>query len=98
MLLTYYMMELVTAGGFGEAQKAESALHGEIQSLAANHEEADTHLVLHSQEAIQQQFNRMEVICRDTNVILLHIHFLGHADADMLSHAYHQPKAAKHCV
>ena len=71
--------ELVTGGGFAELRKAQSTVRGHVQDLSANHEEADTRLVLHSKEAIiQQKYDRVEVMCRDTDVLLLLMHFCSH--------------------
>ena len=84
--------ELVTAGGFEDAQKAQSTLCGEVFALSADQEEADTHLILHSLEAVEKGFNRIEVICRDTDVILMPIHFLGYKNVWMVSGTAKQTK------
>jgi hypothetical protein len=69
--------ELVIGGGFSDHQKAQSSLRGDIPQLQANHEEADTRLILHACEAIERGKNRVLVVCNDTDVNLLLIHFLG---------------------
>ena len=38
----------------------------EVATLWANHEEADTHLILHAKDAIECHFKRVVVMCRDT--------------------------------
>ena len=44
-----------------------------IDILKANHEEADTRLVVHTAEAISQK--KIAIICKDTDVILLLLHY-----------------------
>ena len=62
--------ELVTGGGFSCATHARSTRRSEVK-LQGNHDEADTRLVLHSCEAVNQGYKRVLVICRDTDVMLL---------------------------
>ena len=70
--------ELVTGGGFKDHELAKSSLFGDILDLRSNHEEADTRLILHALHAVSNsQCNRIIVVCRDTDVLLLLIHFLG---------------------
>ena len=76
-------MEVVTAGGFSNAEKSQSNIRGDILTLAADHEEADTRIILHSLEAISQGFNRLEVICQDTDVLLMLIHHLDPNSAEV---------------
>lgn len=69
--------ELVTAGGFESINTASSSTRASVEYLQADHEEADTRLVLHSKEAHGQGYGRTVVICADTDVLVLLIHFRG---------------------
>jgi len=55
------IFELVTGGGFSDATDARSTKRD--VSLRANHEEADTRLILHSCEAVKEVHERVLVIC-----------------------------------
>lgn len=68
--------ELVTGGGFTDPTCAKSTRRDNI-NLAGNHEEADTRLILHACEAVTNGYERVLVMCRDTDVMLLLIHFLS---------------------
>ena len=74
--------ELVTEGGFSCATHARSTRRSEVK-LQGNHEEADTRLVLHSCEAVNHGYKIMLVICRDTGVMLLLIHFMPAQTAEV---------------
>ena len=60
-----------------QLRHAQHKALGEVPNLFSNHEEADTRLILHAHEAIANNFNRIVVLCRDTDVLLLLIHFFG---------------------
>ena len=49
--------ELVIAGGFADKTVAVSSQRGLVTSLAANHEEADTRILLHAAEAHTQGYH-----------------------------------------
>jgi len=68
--------ELVTGGGFTDVTDARSTRRDDPR-LHGNHEEADTRLILHSCEAVNEGYQRVLVICRDTDVMLLLIHFVS---------------------
>ena len=74
--------ELVTGGGLSCATHARSTRRSEVK-LQGSHEEADTKLVLHSCEAVNQGYKRVLVICRDTGVILLPVHFIPAQTAEV---------------
>ena len=74
--------ELVTGGGFSCATHGRSTRRSEVK-LQGSHEEADTRLVLHSCEAVNQGYKRVLVICRDTDVILLLVHFIPAQTAEV---------------
>ena len=65
--------EVVTGGGFSDETVAKSSIIIEaILQLAGNHEEADTRLILHAQDAVEtSQYKRLIFICRDIDVLLL---------------------------
>ena len=67
--------ELVTGGGFLEQTDARSSRR-EQTNLRGNHEEADTRLILHACEAASMGYKRVLVISRDTDVMLLLLHFM----------------------
>ena len=75
--------ELVTGGGFGEALKAQASTERNVSGLGCDHEEADTRLILHTLEAISRGYRKAIVICRDTDVLLLLVHFLGQKEAEV---------------
>jgi len=66
--------ELVTGCS---SQGAFSTTQGPITKLAANHEEADTRPILHALEAGKSGYKRIVVKCRDTDVLLMLVHFIG---------------------
>ena len=74
--------ELVTGGGLSCATHARSTRRTEVK-LQGNHEEADTRLVLHSCEAVNQGYKRLLVICRVTDVMLLLVHFIPAQTAEV---------------
>ena len=74
--------ELVTGGGLYCATHARSTMRSEVK-LQGNHEEADTRLVLHSCEAVSQGYKSVLVICRDTDVMLLLVHFIPAQTAEV---------------
>ena len=67
--------EIVTAGGFSETVGAASTNERDISCLKAAHEEADTRLILHALDASRQNYKRTIVVCRDTDVLVLLLHF-----------------------
>ena len=75
--------ELVTGGRLSCATHARSTRRSEVK-LQGNHEEADTRLVLHLCEAVNQGYKRVLVICRDTDVMLLLVHFIPAQTAEVL--------------
>jgi hypothetical protein len=47
----------------------------EMSTIMCDHEEADTRLIYHALEAVGNDFNRLLVSYRDTDVFLMLIHF-----------------------
>ena len=74
--------EIVTSGGCEDAETAKSTWR-DVGTLGANHEEADTRLILHGLEAASTGFSRLEVICQDTDVFLMLIHFFQGTDKEI---------------
>src|SRR6266536_2542823 len=52
------------------------------ESLQSTHEEADTRIILHAIDAISAGYQRLIVQCRDTDVLVLLIHFYDRIAAD----------------
>ena len=67
--------EIVTGGGFLDATDARSTRRDNVR-LQGNHEEANTRLILHSCKAVSEGYQRVLAICRDTDVMLLLLHFI----------------------
>ena len=77
--------EVVTGGGFLDETLAKSFTSIEaIPQLAGNPEEADTHLILHAQDAVERsQYKKLIFICRDTDVLLLLMYIFGKQDLEV---------------
>ena len=67
--------ELIAGGGFRDATEAQSTRRANMQ-LQGNHEEADTRLVRHLCDAVNNDYDRVLVVCKNTDVKLLLVHFL----------------------
>lgn len=65
--------ELVVSGGFREILKVWSsdASRESLQELSSDHEEADTRFVLHARDAAVRGYRQVNVLCRDTDVLVL---------------------------
>ena len=65
--------ELVVRGGFREILKVWSsdASRESLQELSSDHEEADTRIVLHARDAAVRGYRQVNVLCRDTDVLVL---------------------------
>ena len=74
--------EDVADGGFPDPVNARSSRRN-VNHLSANHEEADTRLILHGKDACEANFKRMVVVCRDTDVLLLLLYHLGEMDIEV---------------
>jgi len=75
--------ELITAGGFTDELMERSSGNRDIPQLSANHEEADTRLILNSLQATNANFGRIQVVYRDTDVLLMLIHFIVTRDIEV---------------
>ena len=64
---------LVVGGGFPDPDNAQANKFDAVD-LCVDHEEADTRIVIHAKHAINLQFGRVAVKCRDTDVLLLLIY------------------------
>jgi len=67
---------MVTGGGFINATDAKSTRKDQTK-LSGTHEEADMRLILHAYEAADRGYEQLLVICRDTGVLLLVVHFMS---------------------
>ena len=65
--------ELVLSGGFLDILEVWSSCEtrNDFSGLASNHEEADTRIVLHARDATANGYEQVNVICRDTDVLIL---------------------------
>lgn len=61
--------ELVGRGGFTDVKDARS-IRGDDVRLHGNHEEADTRLILHGSKAVDAGYEKVLVICRDTDIYM----------------------------
>lgn len=70
---THPRRELVVSGGFKEILKvwSSNASREDLQELSSNHEEADTRIVLHAKDATAKGYKQVNVLCRDTDVLVL---------------------------
>ena len=74
--------EVVAGGAFPDPWNAKSSTR-DVTALSANHEEADTRLILHAKDAVQNNYKRLIVICRDTDVLLLLLYHLGRTKTEV---------------
>ena len=74
--------EVVAGGAFYDPVNTKSSTR-DVTALSANHEEADTRLILHAKDAIQYNYKRLFVICRDADVLLLLLYHLGQTKTEV---------------
>jgi len=67
---------VVAGGGFTGDINAKSN-NFDADHLSVDHEEADTRMIIHAKDAIENGFQRLIVICRDTDVLLLMLYHIG---------------------
>ena len=67
--------ELVTGGGLSDATDARSTRRDNVVPRG-NHEEADTRLIIHVCEEVEEGYERVLVISRDTDVLLILVHVM----------------------
>ena len=72
--------ELVLGGGFVCTEQTSSSSREKVIALTCDHEEADIRIILHSLEATKRGYDHIMVFCRDTDVLLLLLHFFDGAD------------------
>ena len=65
--------ELVINGGFKETLKVWSSdtSRQDVRELTSDHEEADTRIVLHARDAAARGYKQVNILCRDTDVLVL---------------------------
>ena len=67
----HYTQNIIVSGGFDDTQKVVSTRGYDVSHLHANHEEADTQIVLDAADATNKGYERLIIQCRDTDVLLL---------------------------
>jgi len=67
---------IVIGGGYRGEMNAKSSSFN-ANHLSANHEEADTRMIVHAKDAIERGYRRLEIFSRDTDVLLLLLYHLG---------------------
>ncbi|MEW8545283.1 MAG: hypothetical protein AB2693_17305, partial [Candidatus Thiodiazotropha sp.] len=67
--------EVITAGGFQDPKMVTCSTQRNTDMLSSTHEEADTRIILHAKDAAQQGYDRTVIVCRDTDVLILLLHF-----------------------
>jgi len=75
--------DIVTAGGFQERNAAESSLGSNVSCLRSTHDETDTWIILHATTLTTQGFQRIVVHSRDTNVLVLMVHFANQLSPEL---------------
>ena len=73
---------VVTAGGYEQCDKATSTSGILSDSLFANHEEADTRILLHAKDATNNGYSRIVVQCKDTDVLVMLVNMFQEIHAD----------------
>ena len=63
--------DIVTAGGFESPEEVKCSPDRDPGILSATHEEADTRILLHAKEVLMHGFERVVVVCRNTDVLVL---------------------------
>jgi hypothetical protein len=74
---------LVIAGGFKNIDHVATSNEVDCTRLIADHEEADTRMVLHAHDAALQGFKRTLVHSRDTDVLVLLVHFFPQLSSEL---------------
>ena len=70
--------DIVAAGGFENSETAKCSPERDSGILSATHEEADTLILLHAKDAQLHGFERVLIVCSDTDVLVLLVHFKHH--------------------
>ena len=68
----------------------------EINHLKADHEEADTRIILHVENAIKQGYERIIIHSRDADVLVMIVSFLSNSDSEVWMKAGSKKKSKKH--
>ena len=67
--------KIVTAGGFETPEMAKCSPERDSGILCATHEEADTCILLHANDALQHGFDQTVIACPDTDMLLFLVQF-----------------------
>ena len=78
---TEHDQELIISGGFNDPMKVVSSdPEHDVTQLSSNHEEADTRIILHAQEAASRGYEKLVVIAKDTDILVLLLAHRDHID------------------
>ena len=69
--------KLILGGGFVCKEKTTSSSRKKVLALTCDHEEADIRIIRHGLEATKRGYDHIMAFCRDTDVLLLLLHFFG---------------------
>ena len=72
--------ESILGGGFVCTEKASSSSREEVLALTFDQEKADKQIILHDLEATKRGYDHIMFFCRETDVLLLLLHFFGGTD------------------
>ena len=81
-MFSLLLKELIFDFYFPDPENAKSSKR-EVTALSANHEEADTCLIVRAKDAVENNHKRIIVMCRDTDVLLLLLYHLGRIDVEV---------------
>jgi len=82
---------MVMGGGFISATVARSTRRNQTK-LSGNHEDADTRLILHVCETADRGYDRVLVICTDTDILLFLVHFVPVGEVWVIAGTAKKPK------
>ena len=69
--------EHVIGRGFDNILEVWSSKGRDIENLKSSHEEADTRLILHANDAYMNGYQKIVLQCRDTDILILALAFKG---------------------
>lgn len=84
--------ELVVSGGFPNKNDTFSSTGRDTTRLEADHEEADTRILLHARDAKLLGYKRTVVVCKDTDVLVMLTVFADQLSEEIFMNAGTQKK------
>lgn len=75
--------ELVIGGGYQNIMETSTTRERDVTHLMADHEEADTRIVLHANDALKEGFERIIINCRDTDVLVMLVSMLKKTSSEI---------------